>query len=67
MLKTECKIIMKDGSKRLVTEYEPLEPITLTMEDPQVKRMIEETVAQFQIHPDAEAPSIVLKTSTVIQ
>ena len=67
MLRTDCKIIIKDGSKRLVTEYEPPVPITLHMDDVNVKRMINETVEQFKINPDVEAPSIVIKTTTVIQ
>lgn len=67
MLRTQLKVIVKDDNKKLVTEYESLNPITLESTHPEIKRIIQETMDQFVLNPDAEAPSIVIKTTTVVQ
>lgn len=67
MLRTDVKIIVKDDTRKLVTEYEPLDPVTIDPAHPEIKRMIKKTMDQFMLNPDAEAPSITIKTTTVIQ
>ena len=67
MASLNCKVTVKDGNKKLVTEYEPMGSITLDVEDKNIRRMIDETLEQFKMNPDVEAPSIVIKITMVIQ
>jgi hypothetical protein len=43
------------------------DPLTLEAEDTNVKRMVQETMEQFKVDDSAEKPTIVIKTSMVIQ
>lgn len=64
---TECNIIVKDENKKLVNKCLVYDSITIDPEDTLVKKMVQETMDQFKIDAHSEKPSIIFKTSTVIQ
>jgi hypothetical protein len=63
----ECSVIVKDENKRLVNKNLLYDPLTLDIEDPMVKQLVRETMDQFKIDAHSERPSIVIKTSMVVQ
>lgn len=63
----ECSVIVKDENKKLVNKYLSYDAFVIDPENTTVKRMIRETMDQFKVDDHADRPSIIFKTSTVIQ
>lgn len=59
----ECKVIIKDEHKKLVQDFLQYEMLTEQL----CREMVEETLKIFKQEEGAERPSIVLKTTMVIQ
>jgi hypothetical protein len=63
----ECKVIVKDESKKLVKDYLRYDPLHLHLEDNDILRMVSDTLDQFKIEDSQEKPSIIIKTTMVFQ
>jgi hypothetical protein len=49
----ELTVIVKDAEKRLTKKYLMYQPFACTIEDPEIKRCIEETLEEFEGKPDS--------------
>lgn len=63
----ECSVIVKDENKKLVNKYLRYEALNMDLDDPEIQRMRDDTLSLFKVEVDSESPSIVLKTSMILQ
>ena len=67
MTAIECSIVVKDSENKLVSKYLVYDSLNLDTEDKNVNRMVKETLDKFKSELPDERPSIILKTTMVIQ
>jgi hypothetical protein len=63
----EYSVTVKDESSRVTQKENTTEPLTLSIDDPAVKKIIDIALAKFKINSASEAPSIVVKAILEVQ
>lgn len=63
----EYSVTVKDDSSRVTEKDNTTESLTLSVDDPAVKRLIDRALAKFKINSAFEAPEIVVKATLTVQ
>ena len=63
----EYSVTIKDECSKLTEKEHTTLPLTLNGKEPLIEALIEKALAKFKINSESEAPTIIIKTKTIIQ